>query len=237
MRERGKFSGQDHSQAESNLDRAKSFGQHVNFDFVVENTTGETLNISLVEVSVFDRAGKLEVERHLDGSGFSPNILLIPNREMGDGKVVSVANDYPEDFGGTMLKPENVAKDPMLIAGNQVTIDHANGEFSMLVHLKHGSVRVKPDDGVKQGEVIAAVGVSGSAEEPHLHYELRTGPGLNVEGLPSYYTQFCRLLGSRSIAVERGRIDTGDIVITKPHSLTACGPVAIGPETFSPGAG
>jgi hypothetical protein len=54
----------------------------------------------------------------------------------GDGKVVSVANDYPEDFGGTMLKPENVANDPMLIGGNQVTIDHGNGEFSMLVHLK-----------------------------------------------------------------------------------------------------
>jgi hypothetical protein len=33
-----------------------------------------------------------------------------------------VANDYPEDFGGTMLKPENVARDPMLIAGNQVTM-------------------------------------------------------------------------------------------------------------------
>jgi murein DD-endopeptidase MepM/ murein hydrolase activator NlpD len=81
----------------------------------------------------------------------------------------------------------------------------------MLVHLKQGS------DRVKQGEVIAAVGVSGSAEEPHLHYELRAGPGLNVEGLPSYFTQFCRLLGSRTIAVNPGRIDTGDIVIAQPH--------------------
>jgi murein DD-endopeptidase MepM/ murein hydrolase activator NlpD len=77
-------------------------------------------------------------------------------------------------------------------------------------------VRVKPGDHVKQGEVIAAVGVSGSAEEPHLHYELRNGPGLNVEGLPSYFTQFSRLLGSHSITVNRGRIDTGDIVITQP---------------------
>jgi len=71
-----------------------SCGQYLNFDFVVENTTGETLNISLVEVSVFDRAEKLEVQRHLDGSGFSPNILLIPNREIASKQSVLIFNPF-----------------------------------------------------------------------------------------------------------------------------------------------
>ena len=39
-------------------------------------------------------------------------------------------------------------KDPKDI-GNFVLIDHQNGEYSLLVHMKPGSVIVKPDDRVR----------------------------------------------------------------------------------------
>jgi murein DD-endopeptidase MepM/ murein hydrolase activator NlpD len=66
---------------------------------------------------------------------------------------------------------------------------------------------------VKQGEVIGQVGTSGDSLFPHLHYELRTGPGLKgVEGLPSYFGGFRRALGSKTGAVERGQVDTGHVV-------------------------
>ena len=97
--------------------------------------------------------------------------------------------------------------------GNYVIIDHLNGEYSWFGHLKQGRVRVKIEQQVKQGEIIAQMGSSGDSLFPHLHYELRTGVGAKeVEGLPSYFTKFRRLLGSGPIVVKKGQVDTGNIV-------------------------
>ena len=46
-----------------------------------------------------------------------------------------------------------------------------------------------------------------------LHYELRDGSGAKtVEGLPSYFSTFQRLLGSHTVDVKQGAVNTGDIV-------------------------
>jgi murein DD-endopeptidase MepM/ murein hydrolase activator NlpD len=81
-------------------------------------------------------------------------------------------------------------------------------------HLKNGSISVKVGNSVQQGQPIAAIGASGTANIPHLHYELRNGPGIKgVEGLPSHFQNFRRILGARSIPVVHGIVDTGDIVV------------------------
>lgn len=91
-------------------------------------------------------------------------------------------------------------------------IDHLNGEFSWFGHMKQGSIKVKPGQSVKQGEILGLIGASGDSLFPHLHYELRTGPGITgVEGLPSYFGGFRRASGSQALA-ERGQLDTGDVV-------------------------
>jgi hypothetical protein len=103
--------------------------------------------------------------------------------------------------------------DERALFGNYVVIDHLNGEFSMFGHLKPGSVTVKAGEMVKQGQPIAAVGSTGSSLFPHLHYELRDGTGIKeVEGLPSYFSNFHRINGSRAMKVKKGAINTGDIV-------------------------
>jgi murein DD-endopeptidase MepM/ murein hydrolase activator NlpD len=97
--------------------------------------------------------------------------------------------------------------------GNYVVVDHLNGEFSWFGHLKQGSISAKIGQLVKQGEVIARMGASGDSLFPHLHYELRNGVGAKeVEGLPSYFTDFRRLLRAKPIIVKTGQVDTGDIV-------------------------
>jgi murein DD-endopeptidase MepM/ murein hydrolase activator NlpD len=58
---------------------------------------------------------------------------------------------------------------------------------------------------------VAQVGSSGSSYFPHLHYELRTGSTLMVEGLPSYFRDFDRVVGAR-VTVGTDAIDTGDVV-------------------------
>ena len=77
------------------------------------------------------------------------------------------------------------------VSTDYVVIDHGNGEYSWFGHLKQGSIRIKPEQIVKQGEVIAEIGASGDSLFPHLHYELRNGPGIEgIEGLHSYFSGF-----------------------------------------------
>ena len=103
-------------------------------------------------------------------------------------------------------------RDPLLLYGNYLVIDHGGGEFSMLAHMRQGSVTPKPGTRVKAGETVGRVGFSGSVYTVHLHYELRRGTGINVEGLPSYFHAFTRVRGQRRIPVENGQIDSGEII-------------------------
>ncbi len=59
--------------------------------------------------------------------------------------------------------------------GNFVTIDHG-GEYSVLAHLREGSVTVRPGDRVSAGEVIGRCGNSGNSTEPHLHFHVQDRP-------------------------------------------------------------
>ena len=69
--------------------------------------------------------------------------------------------------------------------GNYIIIDHGNGEYSVMVHLKKNSIRVKRGDRVRQGQVCAQVGQSGLSTEPHLHFEVVSDPDpFKQRGLP-----------------------------------------------------
>lgn len=60
-------------------------------------------------------------------------------------------------------------------AGNSVAIRHGNGWETQYSHLRRGSVRVRPGDEVKVGQVIGEIGLSGKTEFPHLHFSVRRG--------------------------------------------------------------
>jgi murein DD-endopeptidase MepM/ murein hydrolase activator NlpD len=315
--------------------------QYLNFDFVIENLTGEKLVVSSVEVSVFDRKDRLVLRRFIDGNGTRPSIETLNRREIegrqtalifnpfhtfdnqvelkklryefsfrdpaqkkdykseivvlpaayetrtnlilpvkgrmivydghdfyahhrrfdytipglqqlgfnsnfmrysydfvpvnehgatyqgkeasnqnyfgfgsnllaaGDGKIVAIVDDKPDSRS---FNEAELANNPMVLWGNYVVIDHLNGEYSLYGHFKQGSGKVKVGESVRQGQVIAQMGASGSSMFPHLHYELQTGVDTKAEGLPSYFRNFRRILGSRVIEVKLGQVDTGDIV-------------------------
>jgi murein DD-endopeptidase MepM/ murein hydrolase activator NlpD len=56
------------------------------------------------------------------------------------------------------------------LEGNLVIIDHGMGLSSAFLHLSRASVR--PGQAVRQGEEIGAVGATGRATGPHLHWSL-----------------------------------------------------------------
>jgi hypothetical protein len=57
--------------------------------------------------------------------------------------------------------------------GNGVILVHQGGFASQYCHMAKGSVKVKAGDVVKAGQPLGAVGMSGLAEFPHLHFTLR----------------------------------------------------------------
>jgi Peptidase family M23 len=131
-------------------------------------------------------------------------------RAAADGTVVAVVDAHPDD---RKFSPAMVAeRGPMAIWGNYLVIDHGAGEFSLYGHIKQGSGRVKAGQRVRRGEVVAAIGASGSSKFPHLHYELQTGPDTNAEGLPATFHDFERLYGSRRVRVRAGSVDSGDLL-------------------------
>jgi hypothetical protein len=131
-------------------------------------------------------------------------------RAAAAGTVVSAVDAHPDDRKFT---PQQIVdRGPMAVFGNYVVIDHGSGEFSVYGHIRQGSARVKPGQHVNRGDVVAAIGASGSSMFPHLHYELQTGPDTNAEGLPSTFHDFERVRGARRVKVGAGSVNTGEIL-------------------------
>ncbi len=61
------------------------------------------------------------------------------------------------------------------LGGNSVVVDHGGGLFSIYYHLKEYSVA--EGQRVSRGESIGAVGASGRAAGPHLHFSVRAAGG------------------------------------------------------------
>ena len=62
--------------------------------------------------------------------------------------------------------------------GNYIIIAHDNGLYTLYAHGQAGSIRVSEYQRVTQGQQIMNVGSTGNSTGPHLHFEVRTSPGL-----------------------------------------------------------
>lgn len=84
------------------------------------------------------------------------------------------------DYAAPMGTPVHAAGDGRVIFvgrkggyGNAVEIDHGRGIMTVYGHLSRFARGIRAGRRVRQGEVIAFVGMTGLATGPHLHYEYR----------------------------------------------------------------
>lgn len=164
-----------------------------------------------VQIDKQGRMRKGEAEQPSDWYCFGTPVFA-----PGDGVVVKMNDGVQDNSPSYRWRPDmqTVMKDVLLIGGNHVMIDHGNGEFSWLAHLKQGSVGVKVGDRVKRGQKLGEVGNSGDSMFPHLHYQLQSDNYLG-EGLPSYFMNYQRIVGGKPLDVKRGHVDTGDVLVVK----------------------
>lgn len=69
---------------------------------------------------------------------------------------------------------------PFTLEGNLLMIDHGAGLVSAFLHLSR--IDVKPGERVRQGQVIGAIGATGRATGPHLHWGM-TWRGSRIDPL------------------------------------------------------
>ncbi|MGW1952979.1 transglycosylase family protein [Streptomyces sp. NPDC001920] len=86
-------------------------------------------------------------------------------QSVGAGKVVSAG------WGGSF--------------GYEVVIRHSDGRYSQYAHLS--AISVKAGQSVGAGQRIGRSGSTGNSTGPHLHFEVRTGPGFGADIDPVAY--------------------------------------------------
>ena len=150
-----------------------------------------------------DHAGRMhdgDGEANTDWFGFGQ-----PVRTPAAGMVVQVRDDRPDD---RRFDPGELANDINLVFGNVVVIDHQDGSFSMLGHVRQGSALVRVGDRVEAGQQVAAIGASGSSLFPHLHYQRVDAADMRGEGVPSTFRELQLDDGSEPV---NGHVDSGEI--------------------------
>jgi murein DD-endopeptidase MepM/ murein hydrolase activator NlpD len=105
---------------------------------------------------------------------------------VADATVVTARDGLPDNVPGHNEQFHPAVPITMdTVGGNSITLDIGGRQFAYYFHLQPGSLRVKVGDHVKEGQIMALIGASGDAREPHLHFEIANSPkALAGEGLP-----------------------------------------------------
>lgn len=132
-----------------------------------------------------------------DGSRARGDNSKVANWHGAGAEVLAVADAAVADARDDIPGAESIAASQGAIAleiasGNYVTLDLGQGRHAIYEHLEHGSIRVRPGERVRRGQVIARLGNTGSSSSgPHLHFHVSDANAtLAAEGLPYVFRSF-----------------------------------------------
>ena len=175
--------------------------------------------------TVDSRRFAIDWKKIKDGSSFSGDARDVHSYycyekavlAVADGRVVTARDGLPENIPGhgDAFHPA-VPISLETVAGNTITLDLGGGQYAFYMHLQPGNLRVKTGDRVRRGQVLASVGASGDAREPHLHFEVTTSPKLLAgEGVPYLIDRFqSRSASSGVIELHQRELPLGGSVVT-----------------------
>ncbi len=122
--------------------------------------------------------------------GFSRDNFYCYNKEVFapyDGYVYTIINTVEENDVGDVDTEHNW--------GNTIIINHLNGLFSQISHIKKDSFGVFVGQYVTKGTYLATCGNSGRSPEPHIHFQLQTIPTVGAPTLEYPISYFIERTG------------------------------------------
>lgn len=83
----------------------------------------------------------------------------------------NTTTDYVTSIDQGIVKATGYDKN----AGYYVKVKHNNGHISVYFHLKKGTIKVKKNDKILKGEILAYMGNTGHSTGAHLHFGVHNG--------------------------------------------------------------
>lgn len=128
------------------------------------------------------RSGNGGSDQVADWYGYGEDVLAV-----SDGVIASTRDDVAES-ATISAHPDHPIADA---SGNYVALDLGKGRYAFYEHLKPGSLRVRPGQRVRRGDVIASLGFTGDSTGPHLHFHVADADSpLGAEGVPYVFDRF-----------------------------------------------
>ena len=138
--------------------------------------------IDFVKLDDAGRTARGDVDAVENSLGYGADVLAV-----SDATVAAVRDDMPE-VARVSARVKHRQEDA---AGNFVSLELGGSRFAVYEHLKPGSVRVRPGQRVRRGEVIGQVGFTGDSTGPHLHLHVGDAASpLAAEGQPFVFGRF-----------------------------------------------
>jgi hypothetical protein len=132
-----------------------------------------------VDWEQIDAQGRIYAGPKLDLNSYA--IYGDPIYAVADGVVSSTIEGLPDQVPGGL--PESISLADA--DGNSVVLNVGGGNYVLFAHMQPGSVRVRPGQRVRRGDVLGLVGNSGNSLAPHLHLHVTAGPSpVASNGLP-----------------------------------------------------
>lgn len=133
-------------------------------------------------------------------------------RSVGDGKVVRIQDDQPEQVPGSLPTGQTV----QTAGGNYMVVKIAADRYAFYAHMQPGSLRFEKGDRVEEGEVLGLLGNTGNSDGPHLHFHVMDGPSpLQSNGLPFVHPSFT----GEGTVTNIGPIQDGAAATSDPDAL------------------
>lgn len=93
-----------------------------------------------------------------------------------DKDIIAPLDGYVYDIINTVVENDIGDMDTQNNWGNTIILNHQNGLFSQISHIKKDSFGVYVGQFLPKGSFIAKCGNSGRSPEPHIHFQLQNSP-------------------------------------------------------------